>query len=138
MLLKFFIPEAVRRVSLLAETLATENVIVPGSGDSIMVYAPQVVADKIIAKGKKIAAHLMEASVADVVFENGTFKVAGTDKNVPLAQAVFAAYVPHNYPLAELEPGMDPHRPTHAAAEHRAVVDDQDADGAGAAGYLRS
>ena len=54
-----------------------------------------------------LAAHLMEASVADVVFENGTFKVAGTDKNVPLAQAVFAAYVPHNYPLAELEPGMD-------------------------------
>jgi carbon-monoxide dehydrogenase large subunit len=64
-------------------------------------------ADKIIAKGKKIAAHLMEASVADVEFENGVFKVAGTDKNVPLAQAVFAAYVPHNYPLQELEPGMD-------------------------------
>jgi carbon-monoxide dehydrogenase large subunit len=64
-------------------------------------------ADKIIAKGKKIAAHLMEASVADVVFENGTFKVAGTDKAVPLGQAVFAAYVPHNYPLAEIEPGMD-------------------------------
>ncbi len=41
----------------------------------------------------------MEASVADVVFENGTFKVAGTDKAVPLGQAVFAAYVPHNYPL---------------------------------------
>ncbi|HYD07110.1 MAG TPA: xanthine dehydrogenase family protein molybdopterin-binding subunit, partial [Reyranella sp.] len=64
-------------------------------------------ADKVIAKGKKIAAHLMEASVADVVFENGTFKVAGTDKAVPLGQAVFAAYVPHNYPLEELEPGMD-------------------------------
>jgi len=64
-------------------------------------------ADKVIAKGKKIAAHLMEASVADVVFESGTFKVAGTDKNVPLGQAVFAAYVPHNYPLEELEPGMD-------------------------------
>ncbi|MBS0523530.1 MAG: molybdopterin-dependent oxidoreductase, partial [Proteobacteria bacterium] len=64
-------------------------------------------ADKVIAKGKKIAAHLMEASAADVVFENGTFKVAGTDKAVPLAQAVFAAYVPHNYPLQELEPGMD-------------------------------
>ena len=63
--------------------------------------------DKIIAKGKKIAAHLMEASVADVVFEQGVFKVAGTDKNVPLGAAVFAAYVPHNYPLEELEPGMD-------------------------------
>ncbi len=35
--------------SLLAETLATENVIVPGSGHSIMVYAPQVVAEKIVA-----------------------------------------------------------------------------------------
>ena len=63
--------------------------------------------DKIIAKGKKIAAHLMEADVADVVFEQGTFKVAGTDKAVPLGAAVFAAYVPHNYPLEELEPGMD-------------------------------
>ena len=63
--------------------------------------------EKIVEKGKKIAAHLMEASVADVVFENGTFKVAGTDKNVPLAQVVFAAYVPHNYPLGEVEPGMD-------------------------------
>jgi carbon-monoxide dehydrogenase large subunit len=63
--------------------------------------------DNIIAKGKRIAAHLMEADVADVVFENGTFKVAGTDKNVPLAQAVFAAYVPHNYPHGEIEPGMD-------------------------------
>jgi len=35
--------------SLLAETLATENVIVPGSGHDIMLYAPQVVADKIVA-----------------------------------------------------------------------------------------
>jgi len=42
--------------SLLAETLATENVIVPGSGDSIMVYAPKVVADKIIAIVGKVRA----------------------------------------------------------------------------------
>jgi pimeloyl-ACP methyl ester carboxylesterase len=35
--------------SLLAETLATENVIVPGSGHDIMLYAPRVVADKIVA-----------------------------------------------------------------------------------------
>ncbi len=38
--------------------------------------------DKVIAKGKKIAAHLMEASADDVVFENGQFKVAGTDKEI--------------------------------------------------------
>ncbi|MBX3500891.1 MAG: xanthine dehydrogenase family protein molybdopterin-binding subunit [Alphaproteobacteria bacterium] len=73
----------------------------PVGGSAIMRAA-----DKIIAKGKKVAAHLMEASEADIVFENGAFKVTGTDKNVPLGQAVFAAYVPHNYP-ADLEPGMD-------------------------------
>ena len=73
----------------------------PVGGSAIMKAA-----DKIIAKGKKVAAHLMEAAEADIVFENGTFKVTGTDKAVPLGQAVFAAYVPHNYP-ADLEPGMD-------------------------------
>jgi pimeloyl-ACP methyl ester carboxylesterase len=40
--------------SLLAETMATENVIVPGSGHDIMLYAPQVVADKIIAVVDKV------------------------------------------------------------------------------------
>ena len=63
--------------------------------------------DKIIAKGRKIAAHLMEASVDDVEFENGNFKVSGTDKTTSLAEVAFAAYVPHNYPLEELEPGLN-------------------------------
>jgi pimeloyl-ACP methyl ester carboxylesterase len=40
--------------SLLAETLATENVIIPGSGHDIMLYAPQVVADKIVAVVDKV------------------------------------------------------------------------------------
>jgi pimeloyl-ACP methyl ester carboxylesterase len=40
--------------SLLAETLATENVIVPDTGNSIMLYAPQVVADKIIVMVDKV------------------------------------------------------------------------------------
>jgi aerobic carbon-monoxide dehydrogenase large subunit len=63
--------------------------------------------DKVIAKGKKIAAHLMEASDADVVFENGSFKVAGTDKNVPFASVSLTAYVPHNFPHDKLEPGLN-------------------------------
>ena len=63
--------------------------------------------DKIIAKGKKIAAHLMEASVDDVEFKDGKFTVAGTDKAKALAEIALAAYVPHNYPLAELEPGLE-------------------------------
>ena len=42
--------------SLLAETLATENVIVPGSGHDIMLYAPQVVAAKIVELVDKLRA----------------------------------------------------------------------------------
>ncbi len=63
--------------------------------------------DKIIAKGKKIAAHLLEASDSDITFENGEFRVAGTDKVVPFAQVSLTAYVPHNYPLDKLEPGLN-------------------------------
>jgi carbon-monoxide dehydrogenase large subunit len=62
--------------------------------------------DKIIAKGKKIAAHLLEASEADIEFKDGKFTVAGTDKSKTIGEVVFAAYVPHNYP-ADLEPGME-------------------------------
>lgn len=63
--------------------------------------------DKVIAKGRKIAAHLMEAADTDVVFEDGTFKVAGTDKAVPFAQVALTAYVPHNFPHDKLEPGLN-------------------------------
>ncbi len=63
--------------------------------------------DKIIAKGKKIAAHLLEAADTDIVFENGEFKVAGTDKKVPFGSVSLTAYVPHNYPLDKLEPGLN-------------------------------
>ena len=62
--------------------------------------------DKIIEKSKKIAAHLMEASVDDVEFDSGTFRVKGTDKEKTIAEIAFTAYVPHNYP-EDLEPGLD-------------------------------
>jgi len=63
--------------------------------------------DKVIAKGRKIAAHLMEAADSDVVFEGGVFKVAGTDKSVPFASVALTAYVPHNFPHDKLEPGLN-------------------------------
>src|SRR5690349_3627935 len=63
--------------------------------------------DKIVAKGKKIAAHLLEASEADIEYERGEFKVAGTDKKKTFGEVAFAAYVPHNYPLDRLEPGLN-------------------------------
>jgi carbon-monoxide dehydrogenase large subunit len=64
-------------------------------------------ADKIVAKGKKIAAHLLEASDADIEFVNGEFRVAGTDRKKAFAEVALAAYVPHNYPLDKLEPGLN-------------------------------
>jgi carbon-monoxide dehydrogenase large subunit len=63
--------------------------------------------DKIETKAKKIAAHLMEASDADVEFANGEFTVKGTDKKVAFGQVALTAYVPHNYPLDKLEPGLN-------------------------------
>jgi carbon-monoxide dehydrogenase large subunit len=72
-------------------------------GGSAMMKA----ADKIIAKGKRIAAHLLEADVADIEFKDGRFQVAGTDRAKALAEVSLAAYVPHNYPIEELEPGLE-------------------------------
>ena len=61
--------------------------------------------EKIIAKATKIAAHMMEAAETDVVFEDGTFSVAGTDKSLQFGEVAFKAYVPHDFPHEELEPG---------------------------------
>jgi carbon-monoxide dehydrogenase large subunit len=63
--------------------------------------------DKVVKKGKKIAAHLLEAAEADIEFKDGKFTVAGTDKSKAFGEISLAAYVPHNYPLEELEPGLD-------------------------------
>ena len=63
--------------------------------------------DKIVAKGKKIAAHLLEAAEEDIEFENGNFIVPGTDKSKAFVEISLAAYVPHHYPLEELEPGLE-------------------------------
>ncbi|MFL6622967.1 MAG: xanthine dehydrogenase family protein molybdopterin-binding subunit [Sulfurifustaceae bacterium] len=85
--------------------------------------------DKIEAKGKKIAAHLLEAAESDIEFKDGVFRVAGTDKSVPFAQLALAAYVPHNYPLDKLEPGLDetafydPTNFTYPAGAHICEVD---------------
>jgi aerobic carbon-monoxide dehydrogenase large subunit len=63
--------------------------------------------DKVEAKGKKIAAHLLEAAEADIEFKDGKFTIAGTDKSKSFGEIALAAYIPHNYPLETLEPGLD-------------------------------
>ncbi len=85
--------------------------------------------DKIIDKGKKIAAHLLEATADDISFKDGIFSVAGTDKQKTIAEVAFAAYVPHNYPLDKLEPGLnetafyDPTNFTYPAGSHICEVE---------------
>ncbi len=62
--------------------------------------------DKIEAKAKKVAAHVMEASEADVEFKNGSFSVKGTDKKMAFGEVALAAYVAHKFPTSEVEPGL--------------------------------
>jgi len=72
-------------------------------GGSAMVRATE----KIIAKATKIASHLLEASEGDIELKDGAFTVAGTDKSVAWGDVTLAAYVPHNYPLEDIEPGLE-------------------------------
>ena len=62
--------------------------------------------EKIVAKGKKIAAHMLEAAEADIEFKDGQFTVKGTDRAKSIGEVAFAAYVPHNYPEG-VEPGLE-------------------------------
>ena len=94
-------------------------------GGSALVKATE----KIIAKARKIAAHLMEASEADIELKDGQFTVAGTDKSVAWGDVTLAAYVPHNYPLEEVEPGLeetafyDPNNFTYPAGAYACEVE---------------
>ncbi|MGH7114676.1 MAG: xanthine dehydrogenase family protein molybdopterin-binding subunit [Stellaceae bacterium] len=84
--------------------------------------------DKVVEKGRKIAAHLLEAAEADVEFKDGNFTVAGTDRSKSFAEVALTAYVPHNYP-DDLEPGLDetsfydPKNFTYPSGAHIAEVE---------------
>ena len=84
--------------------------------------------DKVVAKGRKIAAHLLEAAEADVEFADGKFSVAGTDRSKSFGEVALTAYVPHNYP-EDLEPGLDetsfydPKNFTYPSGAHIAEVE---------------
>lgn len=84
--------------------------------------------DKIIEKGKKIAAHRLEANTDDIEFSAGKFTVKGTDKSLGFGDVALTAYVPHVYPK-DLEPGLDfssfydPSNFTYPFGCHIAVVE---------------
>ena len=62
--------------------------------------------DKVEAKAKKVAAFMMEAAEGDIVFKDGKFTVAGTDKSAEWGAVALNAYIAHKFTGAELEPGL--------------------------------
>ncbi len=62
-----------------------------------------MVADKVIAKGKKLAAHMLEAAEGDMEFKDGRFSIAGTDRGVGIHDVAKTAFK-----VDKLPPGMEP------------------------------
>ncbi len=62
--------------------------------------------DKVEAKAKKVAAHMLEAAEGDIVFKDGKFTVAGTDKSAAWGEVALNAYTAHKFAGQELEPGL--------------------------------
>ena len=81
-------------------TFASRSLVIGGPATLLAV-------DKVVNKAKRIAAHLLEASVADIEFSDGALRIAGTDRMMSLDEIALQAYVPHNFPHDELEPGLD-------------------------------
>ncbi len=62
--------------------------------------------DKIEAKAKKVAGHVLEASDQDIEFKDGKFTVKGTDKSIDFGSVALQAYIAHKFNGQELEPGL--------------------------------
>jgi carbon-monoxide dehydrogenase large subunit len=65
-------------------------------------------ADKIVDKGRRLVAHLLETAVADIEFAGGRFTVAGTDRALTLKEVARASFQPARLP-AGMEPGLIEH-----------------------------
>ncbi len=91
--------------------------------------ALSVAADKVVEKGRKIAAHLLEGDVDNIDFEDGEFRLKESNRSKTFQEIAFAAYVPHDYPIEELEPGLaekafyDPVNFTYPAGTHICEVE---------------
>jgi carbon-monoxide dehydrogenase large subunit len=93
--------------------------------------AVAIAADKIIAKGKRIAAHLLEAADGDIEFGDGRFTVAGTDRALSLDEIARAAFMKPRLP-PDIEPGLYEHgefgmgpggAPTYPNGSHLAEIE---------------
>ena len=62
---------------------------------------------KVIEKGRRIAAHALECAAQDLAFEGGHYTIRGTDRTISLGEVARLAYFPGDYPIEELEPGLE-------------------------------
>src|SRR5947209_2108145 len=85
-------------------------------------------ADAVIEKAKPIAAAMMEADAGDIEFRDGTFRVAGTDKAIPLTEVAKASYAPMG-PMTKFGIGLEgsgshsPEPPSHPNGAHAVEVE---------------
>ena len=79
-----------------------------GASRSITLFGTAITmgAERIVEKGRKLAAHLMECALADVEYENGAFVVKGTDRQMTFQEIAGAAYYGADYP-DDFELGLD-------------------------------
>ena len=68
--------------------------------------ATLIAARKVRAKLIKIASHLLEVAPDDIVLVDGTTKVAGTDRAIPVARLAREAYTQTHRFKGEIEPGL--------------------------------
>jgi carbon-monoxide dehydrogenase large subunit len=73
-----------------------------GASRSMMIggSALRAAADEVIARGKRLAAHFMEAGAADIAFADGAFTIAGTDRSMPIEQVAQMSFIPFRLPSA--------------------------------------
>jgi len=72
-------------------TYASRSMMIGGS-------ALRAAADDIIERGKRFAAHFMEADTADIAFADGAFTIAGTDRSMPIGQIAQMSFIPMGIP----------------------------------------
>jgi aerobic carbon-monoxide dehydrogenase large subunit len=79
-------------------TYASRSMMIGGS-------ALRAATDEVIERGKRFAAHFMEADAADIAFADGVFTIAGTDRSMPIGQVAQMSFIPVGLP-SELGVGL--------------------------------
>jgi len=79
-------------------TYASRSMMIGGS-------ALRAAADEVIERGKRFAAHFMEADAADIAFADAAFTIAGTDRSMPIGQVAQMSFIPVGLP-SELGVGL--------------------------------